>query len=101
MTGNSLAYKRITLRKHTEKLKSLRICVKRRDKPGTRALEREIDLPKHRGYLLLTTEPKANRRSRTGQAADLRVKNDGRRTHTSVLSAFSEAKRTLLRSSCP
>ena len=60
MTGNSLAYKRITLRKHTEKLKTLRICVKRRDKPGTRALEREIDFPKHRGYLLLTTEPKAN-----------------------------------------
>ena len=59
MTGKSLAYKRITLRKHTEKLKSLRISVKRCDKPGTRALEREIDLPKHRRYLLLTTEPKA------------------------------------------
>ena len=64
MTGNSLAHKRITLRKHTKKLKSLRISVKLRGKAGTRALERDIALRKHRRYLLLTTEPRANRRSR-------------------------------------
>ena len=57
MTGNSPAYKHITLRKHTKKLKSLRIRVKLRGKAGARALERNIALPKHRGYLLLTTEP--------------------------------------------
>ena len=63
------------------------------------ALERSIAFPKHRGYLLLTTEPRANRRSRTGQT--LRVKDDGQETHTRVLSALSEAKRALLGSSCP
>ena len=57
MTGNSLAHKRITLRKQTKKLKSLRTSVKQRGKAGTRDLECDIDLPKHRGYLLLTTEP--------------------------------------------
>ena len=67
MTGNSLAHKRITLRKHTKKLKTLRISFKQHGKAGTRALE----LPKHGGYLLLTREPRANRRSRTGQAADV------------------------------
>ena len=75
MTGNSLAHKRITLR--------------------------DIALPKHRGHLLLTTEPQANRRSRAGQAATLRFKDDGQETQTRVLSAFYEAKRALLGSSCP
>ena len=65
MTGNSLGHKRITLRKHTKKLKSLRISVKLRGKAGTRGLGRDIALPKHRGYLLLTTEHRA------GQAADV------------------------------
>ena len=51
MTGNSLVHKRITLRKHTKKLKSLNISVKLRGKAGTRDLERDIALPKHRGYL--------------------------------------------------
>ena len=60
MTGNSLAHKRITLRRHTKKLKSLRISVKQHGKAGTRALERDIVFPKHRGYLLLTTEPREN-----------------------------------------
>ena len=68
MTGHSLAHKRITLHKHTKKLKSLRISVKQRGKAGTRALELDIALPKH---LLLTTEPRANQRSRTGKAADI------------------------------
>ena len=67
MTGNSLAYRLITLRKHTKKLKSLRNSVRQHGKAGTRALE----LRKHREYLLLTTEPRANQRSRTGQAADV------------------------------
>ena len=57
MTRNSLVHKHITLHKHTEKLKSLQISVKQHRKAGTRALECDIDLPKHRGYLLLTTEP--------------------------------------------
>ena len=48
MTGNSLVYKHITLRKHKEKLKSLWTSVKQHDKAGTRALECDIDLPKHR-----------------------------------------------------
>ena len=100
MTGNSLAHKRITLRKHTKKLKSLRISVKLLGKAGTRALERDIALPKHRGYLLLTTEPGANRRSRAGQAADVACQDGGQETQTRVLSAFSEAKRALLGSSC-
>ena len=91
MTGNSLAHKRITLRKHTKKLKSLRISVKQHDKAGTRALERDIALPKHRGYLLLTTEPRANRRSPAGQAADVACQDDGQETQTRVLSAFSKA----------
>ena len=60
MTKNSLANKHITLRKHARKLKSLRISVKLRGKAGTRALERDIDLPKQRGYMLLTIEPRAN-----------------------------------------
>ena len=57
MTRNSLVHKRITLHRHTKKLKSLQISVKQHGKAGTRALECDIDLPKHRGYLLLTTEP--------------------------------------------
>ena len=65
MTGNSLVHKCITLRKHTKKLKSLWISVKKCGKAGPRAIERDIALPKHRG------EPQANRRSRTGQAADV------------------------------
>ena len=101
MTGNSLGHKRITLRKHTKKLKSLRISVKLRGKAGTRGLERDIALPKHRGYLLLTTEHRANRRSRAGQAADVACQDDGQETQTRVLGAFSEAKRALLGSSCP
>ena len=56
MTGNSLAHKRITLRKHTKKLKSLQISVKQCGKAGTRALERDIALSKHKGYLLLITD---------------------------------------------
>ena len=71
MTGNSLAYKRITLCKHTKKIKSLRISVKLRGKAETRASERDIALPKHREYLLLTTEPRGNQTSRAGQAADV------------------------------
>ena len=101
MTGNSLAHKRITLRKHTKKLKSLPISVTLRGKAGTRALERDIALPKHRGYLLLTTKPRANRRSRAGQAADVACHDDGQETQTRVLGTFSEAKRALLGSSCP
>ena len=57
MTGKSLVHKHITSHKHTKKLKNLRISVKQRGKAGTRALEHDIDLSKHRGYLLLTTEP--------------------------------------------
>ena len=71
MTGNSLVHKRSTLRKHIKKLKSVQISVRQRGKAGTRAFERNITLPKHRGYLLLTTNPRANRRSRTGQAVDV------------------------------
>ena len=54
MTGNSLVHKYIIMRK---KLTSIRISAKQRGKAATRALEPDIDLPKHRGYLLLTTEP--------------------------------------------
>ena len=71
MTRNSLAHKRITLCNHTKKLKSLRISVKQCDKVGNRDLECDIALPKHRGYLLFTTEPRANRRSGTVHAADV------------------------------
>ena len=63
MTKNSLAHKRITLRKHTKKLKSLRFSVKLRGKAGTRTLEHDIALHKHIGYLLLITESRANRRT--------------------------------------
>ena len=98
MTGNSLAHKRITLRKHT---KSLRISVKLHGKAGTRALERGIALPKYRGYRLLITEPRANRRSRAGQVAGVACQDDGQETKTRLLSAFSEAKRALLGSLCP
>ena len=42
MTGNSLAHKVITLRKHTNKLKSLWISVKQGGKAGTGALEHMI-----------------------------------------------------------
>ena len=101
MTGNSLAHKRITLRKHTKKLKSLWISVKLRGKAGTRALERDITFPKHKGYLLLITEPRANRRSRAGRVADVACQYDCEETKTRVLSAFSEAKGALLGSSCP
>ena len=48
------------------------ISVKLRGKAGARALERDTALPKHRGYLLLTTESRANQRSRAGQAADVK-----------------------------
>ena len=69
VTKNSLAHKFITLHKHKKKLKSLQISVKQQGKADTRVLEHDIDLPKHREYVLLTTEPLANQRSRTGQVA--------------------------------
>ena len=98
MTGISLAHKFNTFRKHTKKLKSLWISVKLHGKAGTRALECDIALPKNRGYLLLTTEPRTNRRSRQ---LTLGVKDDGQETRTRVLSAFSETGRALLGSLCP
>ena len=58
MTGNSLVHKYISLCNHTKKLKNLRISVKQCGKAGTRDLECDIALPKHREYLLFTTEPR-------------------------------------------
>ena len=96
MTGNSLAHKRCTLRKHIKKLKSLQISGRQRGKAGTRAFERNTALPKQRGYLLLTTDHEQTEGDELARQFTLRVKHDGQETHMRVLSAFSEAKRDLL-----
>ena len=57
MTGNSVTHKHITMCKHTKKVKSLCISVKQRGMAGTRVLEHNINIPKHKGYLPLTTKP--------------------------------------------